>query len=115
MSEPQANVTAIEKRRSTRYACVLDATVQGGARTHFWPGWPVRVLDISRHGLAMHVGEECPAGTVLTVKLYYADRKSLSPMPVRIVRATREPNGTWIVGAEFVEPLSEEQLQPLLA
>lgn len=114
MSETPTYPTGVEKRRSTRFACVLDATLQDGATTRFSPGWPVRVLDISQHGVGMHVGEECPEGAVLTVKLYYDGHKSLPPRPVRIVRTTPQPNGTWIVGAEFVEPIGEDEVRLLL-
>jgi hypothetical protein len=105
----------VEKRRSVRYACVLEATLAGGETTRFWPGWPARVLDISQHGVGMHVGEECAEGTILSVKLYYGDGQSCEPLPVEIVRSSRQPNGTWIVGAAFLQPISEEQLKLLLA
>jgi len=103
-----------EKRRSRRYACVLEAIFPSGERTAFHPVWPVRVLDISKHRLGLQAGEAIEVGALLTIKLYYAAERSLPRLQIRIVRATEQADATWIMGAEFIEPLSDEQLDLML-
>jgi hypothetical protein len=117
MSDPaEQPARPVERRRSPRYACVLEAAWVKGGTTAFQPVWPARVLDISRHGLGMHVAECFPEGTVLTLTLHHMGQKeALGQYQVRVVRTTRQPNGTWCLGADFSQPLTEQELRMLLS
>lgn len=105
-----------EQRRSPRVACVLDAEYVSGEKTVFNPAWPIRVLNISKHGIALHTGEQLEVGTVVTLKVFNQSGKSVKQLPVQIIHSTQQPNRTWIVGANFPQsPLTDEELQLLLS
>jgi hypothetical protein len=101
-----------------RYACILGAVdVSGNAA--FMPvvetGWPIRVVDISRHGIGIHAGDQLDEGSLLTISLYNRIDKPSAPRQVRIVRARQQADGTWMGGAEFIEPIEDDELQTLLS
>jgi hypothetical protein len=97
-----------ENRRSRRYPCVLEALCLSGG-----PGWLIRVLDVSTHGMAIETDEAMEVGTVLMLKPYSPSEMPLPRLQIRITRATRKGHAGWILGAEFLEPVSEEQLDLL--
>jgi hypothetical protein len=103
-----------DKRRSVRCGCKLQAAVVHDERILFKPACPVNVVNISEDGIALHVADEMPVWTVLTIKLYNSQKKSLPPMSVRIVRTARQSNGTWVLGAMFLQPISSRLLQFLI-
>jgi hypothetical protein len=120
MNHPGGHSTAgSERRRSVRYACVLAAVdVSGNAAfvpvLPVMPGWPIRILDISMHGIGIHAGDELAEGAQLTIRLYSRGGQPSAARQVRIVRTSQQTDGTWIAGAEFIEPIAEEELQMLL-
>jgi hypothetical protein len=120
MTEPmnnpqQATVPPPEKRKSARCGCALQAALVHGERIVYNPGWPAKVVDISKDGIAMLIAGQFPVWTSLTVKLYNTRQKALPPIQVRIVRTAQQANGTQVVGAAFLQPITSEQLQFLLS
>jgi hypothetical protein len=106
-----------DRRRSVRYACILGAVDVNG-QSAFMPvqplGWPIRVVDISRHGIGIHAGDQLDEGSLLTISLFSRLGKPSAPRQVRIVRAAQQADGTWIGGAAFIEPIDEDELRILL-
>jgi hypothetical protein len=101
-----------------RYACILGAVDISGKAAFMpvlEPGWPIRVVDISRHGIGIQAGDQLDEGTLLTISLYSRIGKPSAPRQVRIVRASQQADGTWIGGAEFIEPIDDDELQTLLS
>lgn len=106
MAEPPRT----DQRKSPRYSCILEASWQGSEPIRFKPAWPIRVVNISRGGLGLHAGEKFEIGAILTLGF----SGGLSPIKVRVVHVTEQENGTYVLGGEFLQEISEEVLQSLL-
>lgn len=105
-----------ERRRSFRFCCKLRAARVGAESVAFKPSRLARVVNISRGGIAIHVAEPFDAGTVLTVRLYASFNNPVSAtMEIRVLHRREEANGTWVLGAEFVQELADNELQTYLA
>ena len=107
------SITTADQRQSIRYACILDATCEGKTR-HFGIGWVARVVNISTGGLGMHLGEKFAAGTILTVVIHGPGEAQVAGK-VRVIHCSEQADGTWSVGAAFLAPLSEVELDRLLS
>jgi hypothetical protein len=53
-------------------------------------------------------------GTTLIVELSAKPKGILRPLPVRVIHATLEKKGHWLIGCSFASPLSADQLQAFL-
>jgi hypothetical protein len=115
MSTPEREHTPRhdERRKSVRYACILEAVWKEGERTRYRPGWPARVMNISLDGIALHSGENFPPETVLTIGLQGHTSKQ-SRVEMRVVHTTPQPNATWLIGGAFLTPLDPDTLEKLL-
>ena len=72
--------------------------------------WSGRALDISAGGIALVLDRQVEPGTVLSVELPSKPTK-LRFLFARVVHATQEMSGKWILGCSFAWPLSDEELQ----
>lgn len=104
-----------DRRQACRHSSILKASRVGGDVKRFTPAWLARVMDISTGGLALHLGEPFEAGTILTIALHNASGQRVQKLAVEVRHAAEQPNGTWILGVAFIEPLSEAQLAALLS
>jgi hypothetical protein len=101
------------RRREPRYHCGpatlgrLVARESGEIRR----GW---VLDLSIYGAGLLMPQPLPEGTlmVLHVKSTAGDRSYA--LPGHVVHATTQMSGDWLVGCEFADPLSADDLDALL-
>jgi hypothetical protein len=77
-------------------------------------GWWGRLRNVSTGGLALGLKRCFKAGSFLVIQI--SDRANGEPrrFPVRVASATAQANGDWLIGCEFLHPLSEEALQALL-
>jgi hypothetical protein len=103
-----------ERRRSEpRYHCGPATLARLVAREtgEMRRGW---VLDLSTRGAGLLVVQPLPQGAlvVLLVKSTTGDRSY--ELPGRVVHATTQPNGEWLLGFEFADPLSADDLDALL-
>ncbi len=106
----------VEQRQHVRYACKLRAARTRDKSETFKPAHLGRILNISRDGIALHLGEHFEVGTLLTIQLYASFTQPVSAtIEIRVVHITRQPHGTWVLGAEFLAPLSETELQSYLS
>lgn len=103
-----------EQRHSFRCACVLEASVPRTGSRVFEPVLLVKVVNISTCGLGLHCSEKLDEDSVITIKLYSRGRISLPPRQARIVHATEQQNGTYLMGAALVEALNDDEIQFLL-
>jgi hypothetical protein len=97
---------------SQEIACQPVVAPAVGDSDTYWLGKP---RDISPVGLRMLLSHRVEPGTVLIIQLLAGKAKgTMNPMPVQVVHATEEKKGLWIMGCEFVLPLSKEELQPFV-
>jgi hypothetical protein len=103
-----------DRRRAERYECaalqpfwrIVD---EGNGET-----LPAGVLNISATGVGLLLDEPLKPGTVLVISLQSAPGRLSRPLPVRVMHATAQPGGGWLVGCQFVRRLSQQDMAALL-
>ena len=100
-----------DRRAAVRFLCTADTflyPVQADGQT----GWRAEVKDVSTGGLCLVLGQPFAPGTIIGVEL---------PLPVwqrvalaRVVHATPQADGTWLVGCEFAFRLPARELQQVI-
>jgi hypothetical protein len=114
--EEKSESRGAEKRKAIRYCCKLRAARSVTGTVAFKPSRLARVLNISRYGIALHVYEPYEVGAILVIRLHASLGEPISPdMEIRLVHTTPQANGTWVLGAAFMEELTESQLQTYLS
>jgi hypothetical protein len=98
--------SAVERRAFVRHFCDIGAVIDA---------WPARVHDISRGGVKAVVGRRFEVGTVLKLELPIAGEENLHMILARVIRVVQEPTGSWCLGCAFVQEISQEELEELLA
>jgi hypothetical protein len=123
MAEQMVSVpSGLAKRKpeTERRACVRLSTNQelscqpitGSKAQEQRTGWLGRLRDISPGGAGLLLSQRFEPGSMLIVELE-AKRPTRS-FAGQVVHATLDESGRWIVGCEFIRPLSEKELQSLL-
>jgi hypothetical protein len=74
-------------------------------------GWLGRLRDISAGGLALLLRRRFEPGALLIIDLSDKLQAKERSFAVHVVHATPEGKRRWIIGCEFISPLSEEELQ----
>ena len=119
MSEMAATVSAamipqqlctIEQRKTPRHESGVDTLSTNPDN----PGmsWGAKVRNVSTTGLGMRICYPFKPGTALEVRLQES-RVSRS-LQVRVVHAIDLTDGNWLLGCEFTQPLTEEEVSQLL-
>ena len=122
MSEPESNPGAEagacerpERRAFLRLTSDLAATCRSTQGRDV--GWPGKIRDISCGGLGLVMRHRFRPGTRLAVELRDDAGACLRTVEVRVVYAKAavvDGVACWMLGCAFDEPLTEEELQPLL-
>lgn len=73
------------------------------------------VVDISLKGLGLLLDRPLENGTLLFVELEATPAAPPVELLANISRSTPVGDGEWVIGCEFVNGLSEEELQAVLA
>jgi hypothetical protein len=74
-------------------------------------GW---ILDLSSHGAGVLLPQPLQPDTlfVLHLKSTAGDRRY--ELPGRVIHATTQPSGDWLIGCHFADPLTADDLDALL-
>jgi c-di-GMP-binding flagellar brake protein YcgR len=105
-----------QRRRYVRFPCKLRAARAGENTETIVPTRLARVLNISRGGIGLHIGERIEVGALLTLQLYTSLTQPVSSsMEIRVLHASRQADGTWLLGAEFTTQLTETELKHYLS
>jgi hypothetical protein len=75
--------------------------------------WLGKIRDVSPAGIGLSTSRRFDPGTELVAELSVKPDASLL-LPVRVIHATPDKQGLWIIGCQFIFPLSEEELQSLI-
>jgi PilZ domain len=105
----------IERRAWIRFAREQDITCQPVTPLSTQPAstaWMGRVRDVSPVGIGLSMSRRFEPGSALIVELATGPDGVLG-LPARVVHATLEKNGRWIIGCAFATPLSQVELQRL--
>jgi hypothetical protein len=116
VSDGQAKHQAdVERRARVRLPQSQDIYCQprtSSAQEAGQTGWLGKLHNISTGGLALILKKRFEPGTVLIVELG-VDR-AVGSVTVRVVHTTLSTKGRWIIGCEFLRPLSDEEVQALV-
>lgn len=108
------HVQGRERRASVRYLTTMEAACHPVLVQTLGPCCPTRIWDISLNGLGLIVKIPFAVGTNLSVVPEVLPANLYPGLQVRVVHVTPHDEGFWLVGCQFLEPLSEEELQLLL-
>ncbi|HJT76557.1 MAG TPA: PilZ domain-containing protein [Gemmataceae bacterium] len=100
-----------DSRAWVRLACAMDALcaeVGGGAAP-----WRGQVLDLSPSGLGLASTRAVETGSHLTIDLRPARGQAARRLLVRVAHVKQQDEGTWLLGCEFTQQLSEADLTAL--
>ena len=108
-----AKDTWINQRATVRYRCAPATTsrVLVSDDHEYQRAW---VLDLSVTGAGLSLPKALNAGTFVAIQLRSTTTKKTYELPAYVVHATVLANGDWLVGCEFVQALSKEELDDLL-
>jgi hypothetical protein len=113
-ASPLGNASEVERRRAARYLADLRVTCYpaggglGGGRV-------ARVRNISRTGIGLVVDRHWGPGTAVSLALPLGEEGRDRSCVARVVHATAQPGGCFLVGCAFVAALTEDELQAVLA
>jgi hypothetical protein len=92
-------------------ACQL---MPGSTNNEAISGWWGRLRNVSSRGLSMRLRQTFEPGTLLLIELSDKTKRKKCSFPVRVVHTTAEGSRLWLIGCQFIRPLSEEDVQGLV-
>jgi hypothetical protein len=107
----------IERRESSRFPSEQDLSCQPAVclhRSEVGTTWLGRVVDISQTGIGFGTSRWFAPGTILSIALSDEHKGILLRLPARVVHAMPKRKSRWMIGCEFISPLSPEELQTLV-
>ncbi len=110
----QSESAGAERRVRVRYPTDRESLCQRGEGRldHAW--WLARVVDISSTGIGIILRQKFPSGTLLTIELQNSSGDLSRTLQTKVVHTTTHPEGGWVLGCAFVNPLTEDDLKVFL-
>jgi len=111
---PSRELSGSERRVRVRHPTDRESLCQPGEGRldHAW--WLARVVDISTTGIGVILRQKFPEGTLLTVELQNSAGDVSRTLQTRVIHTTPHPEGGWVSGCVFVNPLTEADLKTFL-
>jgi hypothetical protein len=102
-----------QRRRGPRYHCgpATLGQVVTCQPCQTYHGW---VLDLSKRGGGLLLTQALAAETLFVLHLKSTDGKRCYELPCRVVHATTQLAGDWLIGCEFADALTEDDLDAML-
>src|SRR5262245_38845023 len=112
--DPTASKQTLSNRRGyVRYQC--GPATPGRVKMVSGEEWQrVWVLDLSLGGAGLLLSRPLDVGLDFVLHMRSDSSQQAYQLPARVAHASRQPDGDWIVGCEFLEPLSDAMLDVLL-
>jgi hypothetical protein len=106
--------TGLNRRASIRYRCTRPIPRRMALAESFTSvdAW---LVDISIKGLGLLLDRPLEKGTLVFVELEATPEAPPVEMLANVVRTTPVGLGEWVIGCDFVNGFSEEDLQAVLA
>jgi hypothetical protein len=95
----------MERQAWVRYPCQAEGPPASACTA--------RACSISAHGLALALNREIEPGTVVSVHRLTPAGWSGDALAARVVHATAQEGGGWLVGCAWVSPVGEDGLRAL--
>ena len=106
-------IAAQNRRASIRYRCA-PATIGKVISTDDQEFQRVWIIDLSLHGLGMHLARPLEPGRLIIVAMKDNMGRKNFELTARVAFCTQLHHGDWHVGCEFTTPLTVEELDQLL-
>jgi hypothetical protein len=112
--EGSGRTRGAENRRATvRYQC---APATSGSlfvidKHELQRAW---VLNLSVGGVGLMVSRALEPGLFVVIRIKAPTDGRLHELPARVVHSTKNPSGDWIVGCQFFQDLTLDELDSLL-
>ncbi len=103
-----------ERRVRVRHVTDRDSMCQRGEGRLDQAWWMARIVDISTTGIGVILRQRFPSGTLLTIEMQNSAGDLSRTLQTKVVHTTPHPEGGWVSGCTFVNPLTEEDLKVLL-
>jgi hypothetical protein len=108
----ERTVLGTERRVWVRFANTQDMSgrsVTSLIKDEGDTAWFGLIRNVSPTGIALIISRRFELGSALILELSTKPEGNLR-LPVRVVHATPDKKGRWLIGCTFVSPLSEEDL-----
>lgn len=113
-AEEESAVDGRDRRAWVRYHHDPEASCITGD-THPDMGLcTARVRDISHSGISLVLNRHLKVGAFLAVELVNTRQTCLPPLLARVVHATAQISGDWLIGCEFSSVLTDDELQQMI-
>ncbi len=109
-----AKKSADERRADFRHPVELEAQCRalGNARQR-WPAW---IIDFSLSGMCLRMPRRFEAGSVLEVSFtLQSDKNSERNQLLRVRWVQTSEKKTWLLGCEFANPITDEEIDAIIA
>jgi len=106
-------IMGIKRRKTERFRCPiasLGKLTLPGSDDHI----DIWVKNLSKTGVGMNLSKPIEIGSDVVICLKGPDHKTLFRKTSRVAHVTAEVDGTWRIGCEFSEELTEDELDALL-
>ena len=109
---PQGSLAEFERRASIRHSVALEALSRPlDAQDAIW--WGATVRNLSKSGIGLSVCFPFRAGTYLAVDLQGPGGGSKTLL-AKVIHARDKKDGAWLVGCEFVNRLSDSDMELMI-
>lgn len=101
------------RRVTVRYHCAPATTgkILAADQQHVLRAW---ILDLSKGGAGLLLPRSLKIGQIITLQIVSPAQGDRREFAARIAHATQQRSGEWMIGCEFLSPLSTDQLDDLL-
>jgi hypothetical protein len=112
-SQQKAQPFRQNQRATVRYRCppASAGRVYVAEDLEFQRAW---LHNLSATGIGLLLGKPLDYGLFVTVVLTGVHSNKKYTLAAHAVHSTHQPTGEWLVGCQFVDPLSDEDLDDLL-
>lgn len=108
-----AQKTATESKAPARRPTGIEAFCRSVAAVKDDP-WPARVRDLSSGSIGLLLTRRFEPGTLLVIELEKKTASLTHTLVGRVVHATAQTNGGWMIGCTLANKIAEDDLQALL-
>jgi hypothetical protein len=102
-----------DRRAAERFPVTANTTCEFAAPLGEDLG-PTRIKNVSTNGIGLLVSRPVQPGTMLTVAVVNKSKSFSKIMLVQVVHVTPSQGGTYLVGGQFVTPLTYQELTSLV-
>ena len=77
--------------------------------------WAARIQDISREGVRLRIKRQFEPGTILRLEVLVSPEETPILLMARVIHVTANPDESLSLGCALTTPLSEEELNKMIA